>query len=738
MTDAETTTPERFLERFFGKGNDLTPSKPQLARPLQPWTLRVLEQKDRLLLPCQRNGELTWYAIARSARDARVLREELLAAVGPSYTDFRGMGARLERSDPIDSAVLDFGGRHVFKLAVVDPNLKNDCRQALARMLGLHDRRPPVQAHSPRIPGLVFRDLEFAIQQRDREVADAAVEELLAGGFLDGQNQRFVVIRIAEAFGDWLTILEELDAGTVIQLRRPVRITQALLRAVYQNELAQFEQQVQPRDALERFQQLRPRIAALMETREGMSAPEVAKLFMLKAAALGDPRLRDSVLEGSHLQGADKVYLAALSDLVDSGPPSHLIPRIEEDDAVEAYLCGDKDRALELLVAGSGGERRIGLLLSCALDLGTLRVAGIALAEFQKLTSSEQQAVRDDPRLARHLTRLEERYTTPNATVPRGWLDWAQMLASEALDDNRVMELASQGAAEWSLDELVAHPADIAQLSEALLAMPEQCKQALRHALPHLQGFLLPDDVPRDPLKPALRALLELYAFDEARSTSTLRAALSVLERVVGCGVSDEEYTYVVELLEVLMSRGLPLDVVDDTLDALEALIVTAPDRAPTIRAGALVQDSLQRWRARLTLNQIELCNQLSDDLGLGAAFPLTDEAAVDFEARTGLEHLAGKSVALYSLNAKALTRVASTLKANVSDVRVQTFDDKVGGNPALRHAAKTVDVFLIVTGAAKHSATDFIEKERGTRVILRTHGKGSASMLRVLSAPPS
>jgi hypothetical protein len=739
MTEAGTTTPQRFLERFYGEGNDLRLSEPRLARALEPWTRRVLERKDRLLLPCQRDGKLTWYAIAHTARDARVLREELLAAVGPSYTDFRGIAANLRRSDPIDSAVLDFSGQHVFKLAVVNPALKDDCRQALERMLDRHDGRPPVRGHSPRIPGVILRDFELALQQRDREVADAAVEELRAGGFLDGQNLRFVAVRLWEAFGEWAAIREELDAGTVLQLRRPVRITQALLRAVYQDELARYEQGVQARGALEHFRQLLPRIAPLVETREGMSAPEVAKLFMLKAAALGDPGLRDSVLEGSLLQGADRVYLDALAELVEGGVPSQVTPLVGRDEAVEAYLDGDKDRAFELLAAGHGGERRVGLLLRCALDLGTLRVAEIVLGELEKLSVSEQEAVRNDPRLARQLESLEEQYTTPTAGVPTGWLDWAGMVASGSLDDNRAVELASRGAEEWSLDELVARPGDVGQLAGALVGVPEQRKQVLRFALPHLQGFLLPDEVPRDPLKPLFRVLLELYAFDDARSRSTLRAGLHVLEYVVICGVGDAEYADAVDLLELLLDQGLPLDAVDDALDLLEALVLVAPGRASTVRVASLVRGGLQRWWERLALTQVELFNQLSRELGSGAALPLPESEEQDDDEPAGLRRLAGKAVALYSLNERALARVASILKATVSDVRVATFDDKVGGSHALREAARTADVFVIVTGAAKHAATGFIEANRGTGLTtLRTHGKGSASMLRVLQHAPS
>jgi len=45
--------------------------------------------------------------------------------------------------------------------------------------------------------------------------------------------------------------------------------------------------------------------------------------------------------------------------------------------------------------------------------------------------------------------------------------------------------------------------------------------------------------------------------------------------------------------------------------------------------------------------------------------------------------------------------------------IRVDTFNDHVGGSAALRKGSTTADVFIIATGPAKHAATTFIEDRR-------------------------
>jgi hypothetical protein len=73
-------------------------------------------------------------------------------------------------------------------------------------------------------------------------------------------------------------------------------------------------------------------------------------------------------------------------------------------------------------------------------------------------------------------------------------------------------------------------------------------------------------------------------------------------------------------------------------------------------------------------------------------------------------------------------------LEGAVENIRVSTFNDKVGGSSSLRSAARNADVFVIATAAAYHAATIFVEAERGSdAVTLKPDGQGSSSMLRSL-----
>ena len=54
------------------------------------------------------DGRVSWYAVAHTARQARELREQLLAFVGPSYSDFYGQPAEWDAADPVEAELAAF------------------------------------------------------------------------------------------------------------------------------------------------------------------------------------------------------------------------------------------------------------------------------------------------------------------------------------------------------------------------------------------------------------------------------------------------------------------------------------------------------------------------------------------------------------------------------------------------------------------------------------------------------
>lgn len=92
-----------------------------------------------------------------------------------------------------------------------------------------------------------------------------------------------------------------------------------------------------------------------------------------------------------------------------------------------------------------------------------------------------------------------------------------------------------------------------------------------------------------------------------------------------------------------------------------------------------------------------------------------------------------GKTLAIYTLVERAAEQARDMLATLTPTTRVELCADHVA-SPRLVALARNADVFVMVTGAAKHVATDAIKRERPKAMpLLMPFGKGASSLLEVI-----
>ena len=189
------------------------------------------------------------------------------------------------------------------------------------------------------------------------------------------------------------------------------------------------------------------------------------------------------------------------------------------------------------------------------------------------------------------------------------------------------------------------------------------------------------------------------------------------------------------QLAEVFVSIATPA-AIQTALDSFEETIINAcPDSAERLIFASRVRELIQRWFSRVDEADLLLFNSLASDIQAPiVAIPHTrPEEDSLVTSNMGWHSLAGKRISIYSLQEAAARRAAAIIQSFASVV-VETFSDHVGGSPALRQASARSDVFILVTAAAKHSATGYIEANRPKSApTLYAHGKGCSSILNAL-----
>lgn len=738
-----------FEAKFFGPGNKLrwesitghAAAAADTRRRLEPFLEDLRADRDVVFLPrASDKGSTEWYALCNSSRACRVALDEVRAFLGPTYAASSGREYALDPSDPIDKAVLERCGRNAFRFTVSNPALVSAARERLLLLSKLRKERPVRHGQRIRATGRIIREFEYALLTRDEATAAACIAELRSTGSLSAANMLFLEVRQRLVTGRPREMLAAPELDTLLSIRLPRRVTEALIAAVYETELRRFELDAEPAAAIAHFRtRILPRYGSLFLSRAGLDAAMVETSFMLLAAASQPPRpeLAAAILDGLGRSSRSADYLRAIAALIPKSDPAPA-PAEPLAAARDAFSAGDVDRALTLAQSLPRSTERTVLLLRCAAEIGTLAAAQVALHAYDELAETERARIDANPILSRLIATL--RNTQPVAPapiptpqdVPASLSAWLRALQSPERWRGAV-NVAERGVREWSRQTLLDDPDEAANVADLLLAeLPEWGQIALRDAMPYLLEFVFTHD-PDVRLSALYDSLFLVIAVDDQHSLPQLRGLLRVAEAKMALGMKASAYREAVDVLSQAIQALESPSSIDAALDTLVSLI-ESPCPLPTARqdfAGA-ISALCQRWFRHVDASQRVLLHSLSEELGI----PLEDarlQPETTAEGGAWWDALKGKHLAMYSLHESALRRAARALTALCAGgVRIDCFHDKVGGSAALRTAAATADLFIIATAAAKHAATGFIEanRQQSKGKILYARGGGSASLL--------
>jgi hypothetical protein len=726
---------QAFLAAFFSTPNQLKPeSKPEIPH----WIARLNGAAPLpTVLPCWREGNVVdWYGIALDERELQALGESLTAFIGPSYTTFRGQIADLDPRDPIDKAVLDFSGGRAFKFRGHDPA---EIWRSLERMRGIWERRGARQKEIPAPVGRVLRDFHMAIHAADRPGAEELLIRLKEQYHLNGVNVLYLRVQLLEAFFAWEELLSLPEIAELLRLRRPAPVTEALLRAVYQQYLAEFEPSGDPAGAADRFRRdISPRYGGLLAVSAGMHSVEAAKCFMLSALTEAPPdfSLRDSILAREDLPEADLQYLRNLARLLPreaaksrEGEPLALATK-----AVEA--C-DFDGAFSYAQDAPQSLGRARLLCECAVELRTLAVKSAAINAVNGLSENDRSAFfgrRMNQQLFENLIAEQAAQAEAIPTDCCGWLEYLDQHNGR----NGSREIARAGATEWTVGDFLSNPGAVERFINQLEgARSQEAESALRDCLPHIISFLAKDPAwPNPMLKDVYRALLELLVYSTEGGRADLAVLNELIEAVLAVGTSPAEYRELLSFAGEVWNRFASPATLDWAADALD-LLIASPCPEVELRKSFLqaILDRAASFAGHATADQRELLLLAASDIGardLARSYfsPEDMAAAVEGDVFAALD---GMSVAVYTLTVRAAKQFRQVIEARAPGAKVSLIND-LDGSKRLEQHARQADLFILTTASAKHAATNCVRAARpADKPLLIPAGKGAASMLAVV-----
>jgi hypothetical protein len=739
------------LEGFFGEGNGIALSAFEAGGHWvgKRFLLERLARSSTTILPRKNPADpqcLELYALAFSRPDFHTLREELMAYLGPSYSDFTGRPANLRVEDAIDALVDRCTAGMWFRLRVSPSRLANVAgadrdRWPTNLLLQQWEASGRVRRTDPRGVPWILRDFRFALQARDGAQAESGLADLRRGNLLDAVNILFLEVEMWDSLDRYDALLKHESLNDLLHLDRPTAVTACLLTALYRTYLWPFEECEDALGALERMRlSVLPTYRALFDVTTSVHRADVALIQILAALARGASledfdRVVDlgSIPEQRRPYNAKLRALCAGSDVPTFAPAlSGVAPIL---DAPGRLSQGDYEGAFLLAADLPPSVERTWILCQCAEALSDLSVDTLAWDALRDLPAEAREALSNRPAVHK----LAQRFGV-SLSPPENWIQWFSLL-TESVAAAQYLSFARRGQDAWPTTDVLDHPNRTQELQSLIASGPASgCAPAFYAAVPMVVAWMrrhheYPQSVPAALQLVIARAIV---ASTQGRS-SDLEVLHDLIDSTLESLADEQDYPIAADLAaSAIADFGAP-DRLDWVLDLADTFIRKTPPRLGMAGAVRVLDEASTRVVACIrnsTPTHWQLLEALHRESSHLEAFERIRPMVPSAENRLDdpLSTLSNVSVAIYTLDQSQAARAKQLLVSRVPNIRVTLLHD-YANSVRLSQYARTSDVFVVITRCATHAATGAIQAARGSKPTLTPKGRGAASILRELES---
>lgn len=726
-----------WLKRFFSATNALQwdalsalSATPTMLEQVVPW-IDFFSQNDAkvIVLPIfDRDGPCMWYAGATDPNSATVLAEELMAFVGPSYSNFRGQLHHCDLTNPIEEALHEHFGQLVFKLVPHSNELRQDIVRALAVYLGLLRRRPDAPDRIQLPFGKLRADFDRALLAGNEANATTLLEAMCNTGRVSAEQRKFFDIRLLAGLGRHQELAYNSSLlKAVMDLSLPPQTIVDLVDALYLTFIVDIENDLASNIAVAFERNISKHFGALFKERKGVRQANVLKAFFLYEATLTVPdHVRcAAIIEAFPEDPAGQVLLQQWSDHLlvpqESAPVIDLFESARLAVADEDYVT-----ALALFMEGLPEQPAYSGLLRCAVELDPSEIARV-LEIFDRATPTvfALLGVRDHQRL----TRLRgNSKLVASASAPCDWIEWAQGV-SEHRYGGAAIALLSDSVICWPVEDYLREPEKCAQLATFVGNADNEAGAVFRDAFPHfVEFFVHRASRPMRAFIPLYDMLIKMVAWNGGASADDLELVATLVQTILFAGPDKEIYADMIDDVGEILAANQAANNIDWALNLAEILAVNpAPDSEGRLRFFVAAFPLMRSNGHRMTSVQRDVLELLARDYRCEdflVGFPeQTTASATKFSAFEGM-------IAIYTLTEAAGLRARDVLSKILPLAQVELTADSVATD-RLRHLSEKADVFVFAWRSSKHQAYFCIKDSRGAKPLHMPAGKGSASILR-------
>jgi len=736
---------DRFwLESFFSGRNSLKwedviegHAPTVFLEQVKPWIASFANSGGRLpiVLPVfNLDGPRQWYGMASDEAGGNALAQELMAFVGPSFSDFRGQPLCPDTDDEIEKALFQRFGRFVFRLQPATGADYLKIVDALQLYLRLLQRRPDIPDRTQLPFGKVRAEFDRALLAGSESDAQRLKAELVSSGRIDVEQQKYLEIRMLAGLGRKYQLAHDYSLITsVLGLSLPTQTIADLVDALYVTFIDEIEKNGDDDNILGVFRtEIADNFGKLFLERKGVRQSNVLKAFLLYELVQTKPSLeRCQAILSTYPEGSAGRNM--VERWVKRLPPDTPDQADLYEIARQALADEDYELALEISLKAFPDAWTHVVMIRSADEIGGAEVAHTVLAALDEATEVTFLGWKE-----RDLARLQNlRTITSKESIESDvllirpevdWLSWVCYVESGRYDQSP-LQILEDVVPRWSLEPYKSNPALCSELAERIGNASGIVEQTYRDAFTYLVEFFV--DRPTHSVRgfgPLYTMMIRIVAWSGTVSANELELASTIIQALVNLAPSKQDYVEAVDAYaEILAANNAPNNI-DWALNAAEMLAVHAtPDNESRLRFFMSVVDMARSYAHRLSAVQFEILSVLAKDFScpelMGAFTP--QNISVPEQIRNEFAGLIG----IYTLTESAGIRAQQFLKKILPQARVEVNADHVA-TEKLKNLAKNADIFVFAWRSSKHQAYYAAKDSRGSRQTLLPLGKGSASIL--------
>ncbi len=715
---------DQLLAVFFGAGNEIDVS---IAHEfLVPWierlrrTPRAASILPRKRTPTNQASVYQFYVLAFSRRQAHELALQINAALGATYSSFRGVRATLDLADPVEAAAHQFTGGHAFRFRVDTSTGERKALvfQRLSLLRTLWDQQPENIGADARPLDQVLRDFFMALAAGNRESADYWLQWLASHAMLDASNLLFLHVQMLSTLRADDELLQHSELPLLMHMRRPPAVTQALLEAVFRRHLSTV---ASASDAAKLFtEHVRPRYAGLLGSRAGIQSVEARCCLALNAASSPAdwPAVAELTSEAPETVAGN--LLRAIAKLASGEASPSSTPQ-------ELMVLGDTDALYSAALKMQPGVERCICLLRCASDTTALETRSEALRALGEIPSAQRAEVARAAATWLEWLKFGDDAPRPE---PRDWAEWLTRLNQHGPWPS-ALEVAAAGSAEWAID-----PADVRLQILLLESRDAQATVVFDRSLPHFVRWLKADALwPRPALRGLYEAVLACLLSIDRPSVDDLTVTADVIAAVMETGAQSAKE--LVPDAVALMDKIRGPRHLDWALELIDAFLENCGEPAFLYPLLEQMEKWFRAFPSRVSPSQWAVAETLALEIGdprwSERLRPSRDLAQGDASDDDSLERLNGASILIYTMTRGAGERAKRIILVIAPRARVTLSNDTVA-TQRLKEAAAQAQYVVLTSKSATHAATDAIKAAiSGSDRLVYSLGKGCASIVAAL-----